>query len=549
MAETHTNTAQVATSGGMRLRKRRWLPGVILSYLVVVGTVAMLTRTAHQMLVEQVQDRVRGLAGAVAFQVSDLDIGPIRTEADTGHPMFAAVLDAYLKVKATNPDVRYIYSIRPAPDLGEGRWRFVVDANPWDEDLDGDGVISKSEEGVRPGLEYEIEDPVLVDLIRRGMREPVAGREFTSDEWGTYISGYAPILDRTSGSVIAVQGVDITREAIRGKQMLVTVAAGIALVVLLSLLTVTLASLYGKAAALETVHRLDGKLEDKNRELVKTVETLRDREQVMNEDLAMAREVQEQLLPRQFPSATPVHFACLYQPSALIGGDLYDVFAVEGETVGFYMTDVCGHGVSAALITAKLKVTIDRFLEQHLGENASCAQGAVSPCEACLTALLGELNEVLCESLAPGRFITFQIGVLEPGSGRLVLGNAGHTPPVLWQRESGDAGLVDIPANIALGLSRDFAFQLAFATVRSGDKLMLYTDGLTERRNPIQDQYGEERLLRTIGQHGAEAPEELIARVIDANNRFAGNTVSDDDLAAMVIENRATPVANPGGHS
>ncbi len=272
--------------------------------------------------------------------------------------------------------------------------------------------------------------------------------------------------------------------------------------------------------------------EEKRRELLSD---LQERERIMNHDLALAQELQQRFLPEDFPFAGRLRCATFYRACTLVGGDLYDIFEVGPNLCGFYIADVAGHGVSAALITAILKANADRALR---GIFEGRRGGSVTGREilAALPRFVSQLNNATREIVHTGGFITFQFGILDIGTGELYIVNAGHNKPVRFAGATGAVSEVETPSNIPLGLIPDYEFEVVTSRLESGDKLLMYTDGLTERLDDSSEEFGVERLVELVGKHGGESAEMLVKEIRSANDAFAADFTPDDDQAIFAIE-------------
>ncbi len=274
----------------------------------------------------------------------------------------------------------------------------------------------------------------------------------------------------------------------------------------------------------ERVAHRTAEIRERNETLRATVSDLQDRERTMAEELELAQEVQMDFLPKAFPFTGELQFAALYRSTGVVGGDLYDAFRVNDRTAGFYIADASGHGVSAALVTAVLKVSFERFRE---GIPAALESEG-------LAQLVDELNNALQETIPDCSFVTFLLGILHLDSGELLLANAGHFAPLRYR-----TGVVDelpVPSNLPLGTVAEWHFQIATSQLQPGDKLVIHTDGITELRDDGGEEYGRENLVTAIQTHGHLPPEALLAKIQLHTSEFAGNQEPIDDQAILVVD-------------
>lgn len=180
----------------------------VLVMLFIVVSYAMYLQMLH-LINEQTAERLRAIAATTAMQIDYRDLEPLRFARDMKRPEYQRVFEILNKVRKENPDVQWAYILRLSHS--EGMWEFVVDADsnyflsPGD-DYNNDGVITESEENVFPGFQYAISNSPNIQLA---LKEPVAETQWYSDQWGTFVSGYAPIFG-ADGKSVAIVGFDIT---------------------------------------------------------------------------------------------------------------------------------------------------------------------------------------------------------------------------------------------------------------------------------------------------------------------------------------------------
>lgn len=528
-----------------------WTPGRVLALvaanLAVVGAVMMIYATGRSVLLREVRAKAIQLATLVSQNVDPALLARIDDESDMQGEAYRKVLADLQRVRNSLEDIRYVYTMRPRPELGPHAWSFIVDADPDDEDADGDGRISDDEKGARPGMKY---DGSTVPAMKRALLGPDADHKFTKDAWGEWMSGYAPIHDAT-GRAVAILGVDVPVTEFREKMRIANWAATGGLVVLLALINFSLHMIFAKSRAIAVIRALDQELHARNEQLSarnqelaqtndsldRTVRELNERERIMAEELRLAQEVQQRFLPREFPFRENLRCAALYRACSLIGGDLYDAFTVGTGTAAFFIADVSGHGVSAALVTAILKVSIERHA--HLLE-AAFAEGHGRETPA-LQAFLHAMNDAVAGAMRPGGFVTFCLFVVRTDTGAVWFANAGHNPPAIWAAADHHCYFFEVPANLPLGLVSDWNYEIREVAIRPGDKVILYTDGLIELNDESGFEFGMERLLGAINRSGSERPDALLAQITVATSSFASGQPPADDMAMVVVEYLGKP--------
>ncbi len=275
-------------------------------------------------------------------------------------------------------------------------------------------------------------------------------------------------------------------------------------------------------------------LQEERARLAAANQELDRKNQQIQKDLALAQCVQRGFLPHEYPGRARVRFHCYYQPCAMLGGDMYDIFSVDTDRVGFYMADVSGHGVSAALISGMLKMA---FNPQR---DAAPPPGAHVRVERSMLGrpdrMLAYLNERFQTLLPDDRFVTLIYATLDLRERALSWANAGHPAPILFRAAGGTAERLDGGRGPALALFTAGGFGLQHARLALHDKLIFYTDGLTEAMNAGGDEYTEDRLLAALREVGHQEPPELAARLRAAVEEHCAGRPLDDDFSLLVVE-------------
>lgn len=540
-----TKKSQDAVSIRAVLTPQRLGAMLFVCALLFVGAIAVL-QSGRNLLRKEVQQRSVSLATMLAQEVSAQDLESIRSVEDMEGPAFQRVVSYFRRAKESNPDILFVYTMRPAFEAGPNQWRFIVDADPTDEDKDGDGVISDEEKGAPPSLIYDgTESPMMTEALKG----PSFDKEFKQDDWGELLSGYAPVINPATGKAVAVLGVDVPERLVGERLFWLRFAAVGTFLATIPLVIASMLGYFAKTTALACIHELDAKVQEQNLILVAandrladTVGALKEREREMSIELNLARQVQERFLPNSFPFADSLAFASHYRACSDIGGDLYDVFPLGSKWVGMAIADVAGHGVSAALVTAILKVSIER----HLPALQLSLRSEIDPqrtsgvIEKALAKFVTELNQSLIGTMSEGTFVTFMLAVLDVETGELLIANAGHNPPVRWSAERATAEAIPLPANIPLGLFGDYVFKVTTVRVTAGDKVVLYTDGIVEYMDEKEEQFGMERLVDAVRASANDTVDETLFRITQEARTFANDLAPDDDQAVLIFEYRAT---------
>jgi sigma-B regulation protein RsbU (phosphoserine phosphatase) len=232
------------------------------------------------------------------------------------------------------------------------------------------------------------------------------------------------------------------------------------------------------------------------------------------------------------PEIAGLEVAASYEPSGRAGGDLYDFFSLDEHHNGnadaivppnrwcVFIGDTAGHGLASAVIMA----TVQAVLHAHPARIARPAT------------LLRHANRQLC-SKPVGGFVTAFLGIYEPRQRRFTYANAGHPPPLLRRSSDRSIHALNEVGSYPLGIDGSETFEEATVQLEPDDTVLLYTDGITEARNPDSDEFDRDRLISEF-QHGANRPAELIARLRQAvRTHEHGQQPRDDQtlVAARVL--------------
>jgi sigma-B regulation protein RsbU (phosphoserine phosphatase) len=241
----------------------------------------------------------------------------------------------------------------------------------------------------------------------------------------------------------------------------------------------------------------------------------RRRDHKQQRELEEARLIQRGLLPTSFPQITGVDLSVTWLPADGVGGDCFDTLGF-GSGLGVSIADIAGKGLPAALLMSNLQAAVRAF-----------AQEAVSP-----ASINNSVNRLLCRNMAAGRFATFCYARIEPDARRIIYSNAGHNPPFLV-RAGGTVETLS-EGGMVLGVFPDNHYEQAEVALAPGDRLLFYTDGITEARNPDGEEYGEDRLAAAaIAVRSAPAESVKDAVLADVNG-FTGGRFEDDATLIVV---------------
>jgi sigma-B regulation protein RsbU (phosphoserine phosphatase) len=241
----------------------------------------------------------------------------------------------------------------------------------------------------------------------------------------------------------------------------------------------------------------------------------RRRDQWQQRELEDARLIQRGLLPTAVPQVGGVDVAVAWQPVEDVGGDCFDTLAF-GRSIGVSIADIAGKGLPAALLMSNLQAAVRAF-----------AQEGAAPASVCAS-----VNRLLCRNMASGRFATFCYARIEPHAKRLVYSNAGHNPPLVVRADGTTTTLSE--GGMVLGVFPDNAYEQGDVPIARGDRVVFYTDGITEARNPAGDEFGEERLTTAALESRNLPVEAMKDALLTAVNTFTGGSFEDDATLIVV---------------
>jgi sigma-B regulation protein RsbU (phosphoserine phosphatase) len=242
----------------------------------------------------------------------------------------------------------------------------------------------------------------------------------------------------------------------------------------------------------------------------------------MEQELQMAYRVQSSLLPAEAPQLPGWDFAARWKPARQVAGDYYDFIPHPGGRLGLVIADVTDKGMPAALFMAFTRTVLRASLD-----------GVRSPAEG-----LEHANRLICAESSFGFFVTLFFAELEPTSGRLRYVNAGHNPPLLL-RQTMTRPEPLVRTSLPLGIDPDFPYAQAEATLGPGDLLLLYTDGVTEARDPQGRQFEQERLEASLSGRRGAAGSELLTGIEQDLSAFTTGAIADDDVTLVAVRRLA----------
>jgi phosphoserine phosphatase RsbU/P len=258
------------------------------------------------------------------------------------------------------------------------------------------------------------------------------------------------------------------------------------------------------------------KLESRNLELQRTVDRGHIYSHQLDQELGKAREIQEGLLPKTIPQLKGLEVVGVWQPSRIVGGDYFDVVKFSERKLGICIGDVVGKGFSAALLMANLQASFRAFAVESASPGALCQK----------------LNELFSSNLASDKFVTFWYCTIDSVDRKVTYASAGHCCPLLVQ--SSGAVVILREAGTPLGIMQDREYADSEAQLAPGDRLVLYTDGLTEAMDTGDKEFGEQRLVALGIRNVSLSAAELLKTIMKDVSSFSGGSFQDDFTLVVV---------------
>ena len=265
--------------------------------------------------------------------------------------------------------------------------------------------------------------------------------------------------------------------------------------------------------------------EDLSNDINATVDTLKryiaDAAARIDAELAFAKAIQHSALPSVFPpypKRTEFEIWATMHTAKEVGGDFYDFYFVDEDTLAFLIADVSGKGIPAAMFMMQSKTLLKSYAESHMS----------------VEEVFTNANEKLCEGNDAGMFVTAWMGFLNVKTGMLTFANAGHNPPVV-KHADGTFRYLKTRAGFVLAGMEGIRYRKNELQLQPGDKIYLYTDGVTEAVNAQEELYGEERLLDLLNRHVGSDVQTICETVKADVDAFAGEVEQFDDITMVCV--------------
>jgi phosphoserine phosphatase RsbU/P len=264
---------------------------------------------------------------------------------------------------------------------------------------------------------------------------------------------------------------------------------------------------------------LENTVTERTRELAQRNAALEHAQTQIRSELDVARALQVAILPSAFPARGGCDGSARMTPATTMGGDFYDFIELSDGRIGIVMADVSGKGVPAAFFMAVSRTNLREQAAHHPSPGACLAR----------------TNDILCTQNPMDLFVTVFYGILDHVTGVLTYANGGHNPPLV-ARVDGPVEALDGAGGLVLGVMPGMSYPEHTVQLRPDDRLVLYTDGVTEAFNPADEAYGIERLIAEIRAHRGGTSEALVEKICSSVTDFAGTAPQSDDITLTALK-------------
>ena len=289
--------------------------------------------------------------------------------------------------------------------------------------------------------------------------------------------------------------------------------------------------LHARLRAGQRLVRMQDDLVDKNRRITEAFDRLNAIYESIDRDLKAAAKLQQSLIPELQTRCGPVSIGLAYRPSGHVGGDLLGFFKASESRIAAYAIDVSGHGVSSALMTARLS---NFFTAQHLDENIAIRRlpnGEFHPRDP--AAITFELNERLQDEADNDQYFTMLFADINLDTGLIRFCQAGHPNPAIIRRDES----IEFPGEggAPVGLIPGMSYETSVIKLAPGERFMMFSDGITECEDADNNMLEEEGLAKILKAHPHLGEKAILDKVIEDLTGFAGTDQFADDISALIL--------------
>ncbi len=270
-----------------------------------------------------------------------------------------------------------------------------------------------------------------------------------------------------------------------------------------------------RTAELEAANEI---LQQQAIELKNAMEQLDKRNNQIIEELSLASDLQQSLIPKEFPQDLSINFAQKYLPYVYIGGDFFEIIRLDKDKVGIIITDVSGHGVAAAFITAMFKTSFHHF-----------AQNDFSPAST-----LSKLNKDFSATLHTEHYLTAFYAIFDTAEMKCTYCNAGHPSQILF-RENGDVEELTT-MGFFIGMFEGTEYEEKVIDLIPGDRILYFTDGIIEIENAMGKPFGRENLKRIFLENMDKEISDISNLILQESMMYMASDSFQDDITMLIIE-------------
>jgi putative ABC transport system permease protein len=246
----------------------------------------------------------------------------------------------------------------------------------------------------------------------------------------------------------------------------------------------------------------------------------------LRRELSLASEVQKRLFPEKAPDVRSAQLVGYCLPARGVGGDYYDFLRIGSDQLGIALADVAGKGIAAALLVSVVQASL-----RSLAEDPGIS----------LSQLTGRINRLLCASTGPQSYATFFYARFDERTRSLNYVNGGHNPPFLLRNHQSGAIEELTAGGMIIGMFPFSQYEEGTVQLEPGDVLLLFTDGVSEAHNPLEEEFGEERLRDLLKRFGHLPAEQMSAAMLDELQRWMADAPQHDDLTFVLMKLEDTP--------
>lgn len=239
----------------------------------------------------------------------------------------------------------------------------------------------------------------------------------------------------------------------------------------------------------------------------------------LERELEIARNIQINLLPREFPDLEGVTFSAMSLPARQVGGDYYDFLQLQDGRTAIVMADVSGKGVPAAMLLSTIRASLRMEIPKAPGMKVND--------------MVAEINEAVCNDTANNLFVTMFVGLYDPAAQSLEYCNAGHCHPLLVRADGGT--LLLEKGGVFLGVMSPVEYHSEVVMIEEGDLLVFYTDGVTDTHNDARELFGMDRLIALVKENREKSAMQVRDAIHEATQAFRGAAEQFDDLSVVVM--------------